>query len=53
MKAKWMKHPSWVNWKEINKQFTKERREAQRKREFIGRLKKGKQWHFTDDPGPY
>ena len=28
-------------------------REYNRKKEFIGRLKKGARWNKTSDPGPY
>lgn len=48
MKNKYMKFPSWVNWKEINERITA----AKRKKEFIGRLKHGKSFDLTDNPGP-
>lgn len=46
---KFNKHPSWVNWKEINKRITAKKQ----KKEFIGRLKHGKRFRRTRDPGPY
>ena len=48
MKNKYMKCPDWVNWREIAKRITATRR----KKEFLGRLKHGKHFGLTDDPGP-
>ena len=50
---KFNKCPSWVNWKEINKRITTDRRARRRKKEFMGRLKHGKRFRRTRDPGPY
>jgi len=46
---KFNKCPRWVNWKEINKRLTAQKR----KKEFIGRLKNGIRYRRTSDPGPY
>ena len=48
MKSKYMKSPGWVKWKDITKRITA----ARRKKEFLGRLKHGKRFGLTDDPGP-
>ncbi len=45
--SRWMKFPSNINWKELNKRLTKQRR----KRNFVRKLKHGDD-NFTDDPGP-
>jgi len=49
MKNKYMKCPNWVNWREISRQITAKKR----KKEFMGRLKHGKRFRRTSNPGPH
>lgn len=46
---RWKKYPKGLDWKEITKRLTEEKR----KKEFIGRLAKGRRYNLTDNPGPY